>query len=171
MLALPVHRQPSKWGQPQDKSHIQFGCSGYPPRNLKLVPLTDDYEAVTHQLSLKPASHTCTVTATLKHTYAPYYVSPTTTSVVNAGNLVINKPAVSGGVIANDVLIASIAFVGNPTITFTGSWTLTFWTRNLLNRNYYELLTAAPGNSGLYVGQPGDPRTIGVTMRLAIKTK
>jgi len=86
--------------------------------------------AVTHQLSLKPASHTCTVTATLKHTYAPYYVSPTTTGVVNAGNLVINKPAVSGGVIANDVLIASIAFVGNPTITFTGSWTLVQRTNN-----------------------------------------
>src|SRR5207248_9281707 len=52
--------------------------------------------AVTHHLSLKPASHTCTVTATLKHTYVPYYVSPTTTGVVNAGDLVINKPAVSG---------------------------------------------------------------------------
>jgi len=56
-------------------------------------------------------------------------------------------------------------------IRFTDSWTLTFWTRNLMNRNYYELLTAAPGNTGLYVGQPGDPRTIGVTMRLALKTK
>ncbi len=51
--------------------------------------------AVTHHLSLKPASHTCTVTATLKHTYAP-----------------------------------SIAFVGNPTITFTGSWTLIQRTNN-----------------------------------------
>ena len=28
-----------------------------------------------------------------------------------------------------------------------------------------ELLSAAPGGSGLYVGQPGDPRTWGMTLR------
>ncbi len=48
-------------------------------------------------------------------------------------------------------------------------WTLTVWSRNLLNKNYFELLTAAPGNSGLYVGQPGDPRTVGVTLRVALR--
>ena len=31
----------------------------------------------------------------------------------------------------------------------------TLWSRNLLDKDYYELLTAAPGNTGLYVGQPG----------------
>ena len=56
-------------------------------------------------------------------------------------------------------------------IRFADGWTLTLWSRNVMNRNYYELLTAAPGNSGLYVGQPGDSRTVGVTMRLALKTK
>ena len=35
------------------------------------------------------------------------------------------------------------------------------WARNLLDKNYYDLLTAAPGNSGLYVGQVGDERTAG----------
>jgi iron complex outermembrane receptor protein len=34
---------------------------------------------------------------------------------------------------------------------------------------YFELLTAAPGNTGLIVGQPGDPRTAGVTLRLSLK--
>ena len=48
-------------------------------------------------------------------------------------------------------------------------WTLSAWSRNLLNRDYYDLLSAAPGNSGLYVGQPGDPRTFGVTLRLSFK--
>ena len=43
------------------------------------------------------------------------------------------------------------------------------WSRNLLNKDYFELLTAAPGNTGLYVGQPGDPRTFGVTLRMAFK--
>jgi iron complex outermembrane receptor protein len=48
---------------------------------------------------------------------------------------------------------------------------LTVWSRNLLDKDYYELLTAAPGNSGLFVGQPGDQRTVGVTLRLALKSR
>ena len=50
-------------------------------------------------------------------------------------------------------------------------WTLSVWSRNLLNKDYFELLTAAPGNTGLYVGQPGDPRTVGVTLRMTFKSK
>ncbi|MEQ1728825.1 MAG: TonB-dependent receptor, partial [Vicinamibacterales bacterium] len=48
-------------------------------------------------------------------------------------------------------------------------WTLSLWSRNLLNKDYYDLLSAAPGNSGLYVGQPGDQRTAGVTLRLSFR--
>jgi len=48
-------------------------------------------------------------------------------------------------------------------------WTLSVWSRNLLNTEYFELLTAAPGNTGLIVGQPGDARTAGVTLRFALK--
>ena len=52
----------------------------------------------------------------------------------------------------------------------TGSgWSLFVWSRNLLDENYFELMTAAPGNTGLYVGQPGDPRAAGVTLRLALR--
>jgi len=43
-------------------------------------------------------------------------------------------------------------------------WDVTFWVRNLADKDYYELLSAAPGGSGLIVGQPGDPRTYGVTI-------
>lgn len=50
-------------------------------------------------------------------------------------------------------------------------WTVFVWSRNLLDKNYYELLTAAPGNTGLYVGQPGDPRTVGVTLRFAFSAR
>jgi len=42
---------------------------------------------------------------------------------------------------------------------------------DVLNRNYFELLSAAPGNSGLYVGQPGDPRTVGVTLRMSYRSR
>ena len=48
-------------------------------------------------------------------------------------------------------------------------WTISLWSRNLLNQDYFELLTAAPGNTGLFVGQPGDRRTIGVTLRVALR--
>ena len=49
-------------------------------------------------------------------------------------------------------------------------WTITLWSRNLLNKDYFELLTAAPGNTGLYVGQPGDPRTVGMTLRVVLRS-
>ena len=50
-------------------------------------------------------------------------------------------------------------------------WTVSLWARNLFNTNYFDLLSAAPGNTGLIVGQPGDPRTVGVTLRLALRSK
>jgi iron complex outermembrane receptor protein len=49
-------------------------------------------------------------------------------------------------------------------------WMLSVWCRNVADRNYYELLTAQPGNSGLYVGMPGEPRTYGVTLRMAVRS-
>ena len=44
-------------------------------------------------------------------------------------------------------------------------WELGFWVRNLTDKDYFELLAAASGSTGLYVGQPGDPRTYGLTFR------
>jgi iron complex outermembrane receptor protein len=48
-------------------------------------------------------------------------------------------------------------------------WILFVWSRNLLDTDYFELLSAAPGGSGLYVGLPGDPRTVGITLRIALR--
>ena len=53
----------------------------------------------------------------------------------------------------------------------SGGWSVFLWSRNLLDKNYFELLTAAPGNTGLYVGQPGDPRAVGVTLRVTVRRK
>jgi iron complex outermembrane receptor protein len=50
-------------------------------------------------------------------------------------------------------------------------WTVSLWARNLFDTHYYELLSAAPGNSGLIVGQPGDGRTFGVTLRLSLRRR
>ena len=44
-------------------------------------------------------------------------------------------------------------------------WDVYLWGRNLLDEEYFELLAAQPGNSGLYVGQPADTRTYGITLR------
>ncbi|MCM3879030.1 MAG: TonB-dependent receptor, partial [Vicinamibacterales bacterium] len=49
-------------------------------------------------------------------------------------------------------------------------WSLSLWSRNLLNKDYFELLSAQPGNSGLYVGQPGDARTVGLTLRVRLQS-
>jgi iron complex outermembrane receptor protein len=38
------------------------------------------------------------------------------------------------------------------------------WVRNAFDTDYFELLALQPGNTGLVVGQPGDPRTYGVTL-------
>jgi iron complex outermembrane receptor protein len=53
-------------------------------------------------------------------------------------------------------------------VRWSDGWSVSLWSRNLLDKNYYELLTAAPGNTGLYVGQPGDGRTVGLTMRVGL---
>jgi len=50
-------------------------------------------------------------------------------------------------------------------------WSVYVWSRNLLNTNYFEFLTAQPGNSGLFVGLPGDPRTAGVTLKMSFRGK
>lgn len=42
------------------------------------------------------------------------------------------------------------------------------WGRNLLNKDYYEQLLPAGGNSGQYAGVLGDQRTYGVTFRYAL---
>jgi iron complex outermembrane receptor protein len=46
-------------------------------------------------------------------------------------------------------------------------FSLFVWSRNIGNRNYFEQLQAAAGNSGLYAGVLGDPRTFGATLRYA----
>jgi len=50
-------------------------------------------------------------------------------------------------------------------------WAVTLWSRNLLDTSYFEMLTAAPGNTGLFVGQPADPRTFGLSVRVALNAK
>ncbi len=43
-------------------------------------------------------------------------------------------------------------------------WNVFGWVRNAFDREYYELLATQSGSTGLVVGQPGDPRTYGLTV-------
>ncbi|MEP6931338.1 MAG: TonB-dependent receptor, partial [Flavobacterium sp.] len=43
-----------------------------------------------------------------------------------------------------------------------------FWGRNLLNKDYYEQLLPAGGNTGQYAGVLGDQRTYGITLKYAL---
>ncbi len=49
----------------------------------------------------------------------------------------------------------------------TDSWNVFGWLRNAFDRHYYEVLATQSGSTGLVVGQPGDPRTYGLTVSRA----
>ena len=44
---------------------------------------------------------------------------------------------------------------------------LFLWVRNAFDKNYIDLLQLPSGNTGLIVGNPGDPRTFGATVKYA----
>ncbi len=44
------------------------------------------------------------------------------------------------------------------------SWNVFGWLRNAFDEGYYEVLATQSGSTGLIVGQPGDPRTYGLTV-------
>ena len=44
-------------------------------------------------------------------------------------------------------------------------WGVFGWVRNAFDVDSFDFLTAAPGSTGLIVGQIGDPRTYGVTVK------
>ena len=46
-----------------------------------------------------------------------------------------------------------------------GPWEISLWARNLLDEQYMQNLTVQAGNSGLIVGTPNDPRTVGIALR------
>ncbi|WP_277978988.1 TonB-dependent receptor [Sphingomonas phyllosphaerae] len=51
---------------------------------------------------------------------------------------------------------------------FASGLELIVWARNLLDADYIQNLTIQAGNSGLILGSPSDPRTIGGTLRLRV---
>jgi iron complex outermembrane receptor protein len=48
---------------------------------------------------------------------------------------------------------------------FARGWQVDAFARNLFDEEYVTALTIQTGNSGLILGQPSDPRIVGVTLR------
>ncbi|WP_243455563.1 TonB-dependent receptor [Sphingosinicella sp. BN140058] len=46
-------------------------------------------------------------------------------------------------------------------------WDLFAWMRNAFDTRYFDVLATQSGSTGLIVGQPADPRTYGLTLRLS----
>jgi iron complex outermembrane receptor protein len=49
---------------------------------------------------------------------------------------------------------------------FDSGWEAFVWVKNLFDQNYFQYLQPQTGNSGEVVGLLGDPRTVGVTLRV-----
>lgn len=45
-------------------------------------------------------------------------------------------------------------------------WEVFAFVRNAFDEDYLQFVSVQTGNSGLVIGNPGDPRTIGVTLRI-----
>ena len=44
-------------------------------------------------------------------------------------------------------------------------WEAFIWVKNALDEDYLQFVSVQSGNSGLVIGNPGDPRTVGLTLR------
>jgi iron complex outermembrane receptor protein len=58
-------------------------------------------------------------------------------------------------------------YLANGRLGFRAAKGISFyiWTRNLLNRNYFEQLLPAAGSAGQYSAVLGDPMTYGITLK------
>ena len=105
------------------------------------------------------------------HPQQPTMSPPPFLQVVQADPLRdLEQPGLEAAAGARAVFVR-VQPVQNVSFRWADGWSLSIWSRNLLDKNYLELLSAAPGNSGLYVGQPGDGRTVGLTLRVALRSR
>jgi len=82
--------------------------------------------AATHQLTLKPSlTPSCTVTTTLSKVTPMTLRASTTKTVVSGTSIVMDTPA---GTQQNDLMIVSIGYTGNGSVTAAAGWTgVTTW--------------------------------------------
>lgn len=81
-----------------------------------------------------------------------------------------SRSTFSSSASASKYLVVPGYSIFNGRLGFRASEGLSFyiWGRNLLNKDYYEQLLPAGGNSGQYAGVLGDQRTYGVTLKYSL---
>jgi iron complex outermembrane receptor protein len=96
------------------------------------------------------------------------YVRP-----VGTGSAFVHVDTASRSGFNGDPSLSRFTFIGAYNLTnanlgyrFADGLEVAVFARNLLESDYIQTLTIQAGNSGLILGTPSDPRTIGVTVRL-----
>jgi iron complex outermembrane receptor protein len=84
-----------------------------------------------------------------------FHVDSSSRSDYNSDTSASQYTEISGYTVTN----ASVGY------RFGRAWEVDVFARNLFDRNYITALTIQTGNSGLILGQPSDPRVVGVTLR------
>ncbi len=98
------------------------------------------------------------------------YVRP-----VGRGELILHVDSASRGGFNGDPSLSRFTRIRGYNLTsanigyrFADGTEVIVWARNLLDADYIQNLTIQAGNSGLILGSPSDPRTIGGTVRFAV---
>ncbi len=91
---------------------------------------------------------------------------------VGAGNFLIHMDSNSRSGYYSDTSASQYAWIEGYNVTnasvgyrFDSGWEVDVFARNLFDTDYITALTIQTGNSGLILGQPGDPRLLGVKLR------
>lgn len=95
-----------------------------------------------------------------------------TVPVGRGGNLVFRSDTSWRSKYFGDPSLSRFTLIDGYTLTSASigyrsdqRWEIGLFARNLFDANYIQNLTIQAGNSGLILGTPSDPRTIGVTLR------
>lgn len=96
------------------------------------------------------------------------YALPVTTS----GSVVLHADSTFKSGYYGDPSLSKFTFIEAYNVTNASfgyrsdkGWEVAVFARNLFQSNYIQNLTIQAGNSGLILGSPSDPRTVGVTFR------
>ncbi|MGC3982980.1 MAG: TonB-dependent receptor [Steroidobacteraceae bacterium] len=92
---------------------------------------------------------------------------------VGKGEVIIHADSNSRSGYYSDTSVSQYTWIEGYNVTnasvgyrFNRNWEVDVFARNVFDTNYITALTIQTGNSGLILGQPGDPRLVGATLRV-----
>jgi iron complex outermembrane receptor protein len=91
---------------------------------------------------------------------------------LGAGDVLLHVDSMTRSGYNSDTSASQYTRIGGYNVTnasvgyrFASGWEVDVFARNLFDTDYVTALTIQTGNSGLILGQPSDPRIVGVTLR------